>query len=61
MAGPPLVVEIDGGSHRLSPVKRDDDWRDEWLRGAGYTVLRFTDFEIEHRPEAIVAALRLAG
>ena len=56
-----LVVEIDGGSHRLSPVKRDDDWRDEWLRGAGYTVLRFTDFEIEHRPEAVVAALRLAG
>ena len=59
--GRTLVVEIDGGSHLLSPVKRDDDWRDDWLRGAGYTVLRFTDFEVEHGPEAIVAALRLAG
>jgi very-short-patch-repair endonuclease/predicted transcriptional regulator of viral defense system len=55
--GLPLVVEIDGGSHRLQPVRRDDDWRDDWLRGAGYTVLRFTDFELEHRPDAIVAAL----
>jgi hypothetical protein len=55
--GLPLVVEIDGGSHLLKPVRRDDDWRDDWLRGAGYTVLRFTDFEVEHRPETIVAAL----
>jgi hypothetical protein len=59
--GLPLVVEIDGGSHLLKPVKRDDDWRDDWLRGAGYTVLRFTDFEVAHRPEAIVAALRRTG
>ena len=40
--GRPLVVEIDGGGHLLKPVRRDDDWRDDWLRGAGYTVLRFT-------------------
>jgi predicted transcriptional regulator of viral defense system len=59
--GLPLVVEVDGGSHLLKPVRRDDDWRDDWLRGAGYTVLRFTDFEVAQRPEEIVAALRAVG
>jgi hypothetical protein len=56
--GLPLVVEVDGGSHLLKPVRRDDDWRDDWLRGAGYTVLRFADFEVAQRPDGIVAALR---
>jgi very-short-patch-repair endonuclease len=59
--GLPLVVEIDGEQHALRPVRRDDDWRDDWLRGAGYTVLRFTAFELAQRPEGIVAALRAAG
>ena len=39
-------------------MRRDDDWRDDWLRGAGYTVLRFTDFEVAQRPEHVIAALR---
>ena len=56
--GLPLVVEIDGGQHALLPIRRDDDWRDDWLRGAGYTVLRFSEFELAQRPEGIVAALR---
>jgi len=55
--GLPLVVEIDGLQHGLLPVRRDDDWRDDWLRGAGYTVLRFTDLELMQRPEWIVATL----
>jgi hypothetical protein len=59
--GRSLVVEIDGGQHELVPIRRDDDWRDDWLRGAGYTVLRFTELELTQRPERIVAALRDAG
>jgi predicted transcriptional regulator of viral defense system len=55
-----LVVEVDGtANHGLPPVRRDDDWRDARLRGAGYTVLRFTDDEVKRRPEAVIA--RLAG
>jgi very-short-patch-repair endonuclease len=56
--GRSLVVEIDGGGHELPAGRRDDGWRDDWLRGAGYTVLRFTDFEVSHQPEMVVAALR---
>jgi hypothetical protein len=59
--GLPLIVEVDGGSHLLKPVRRDDDWRDDWLRGAGYTVLRFTDLELALRPDMVVAALRAYG
>jgi very-short-patch-repair endonuclease len=60
--GLPLVVEIDGTSnHALAPVRRDDDWRDDWLRGAGYAVLRFTDFALAQRPDEVVAALRPYG
>jgi hypothetical protein len=55
--GIPLVVEIDGAGHQLVPVRRDDDWRDDWLRGAGYTVLRFTDLDLALRPDTVVAAL----
>jgi very-short-patch-repair endonuclease len=48
-----LVVEVDGPGHE----RRRDRRQDRPLRAAGYTVLRFTDVEIEQRPEAVVAAL----
>ena len=38
-----LVVEIDGGGHGRPPARRKDALEDRVLRGAGYTVLRFTD------------------
>ena len=38
-----LVVEIDGGGHDRPPARRKDDLEDRVLRGAGYTVLRFTE------------------
>jgi very-short-patch-repair endonuclease len=36
-----LVVEIDGGVHRLPEVELRDAERDAWLRTQGYRVLRF--------------------
>jgi hypothetical protein len=54
-----LVVEVDGPGHRnRPPAQRDDTRRDAKLRAAGYTVLRFTDVEIERRPEQVLARLR---
>jgi hypothetical protein len=53
-----LVVEVDGPGHRdRPPAKRDDARKDAKLRAAGYTVLRFTDVEIERRPEDVLARL----
>jgi hypothetical protein len=54
-----LVVEVDGPGHRdRPPAQRDDARKDAKLRAAGYTVLRFTDADIKHRPEAVIARIR---
>ena len=52
-----LVVEVDGPGHSRPATRRDDARRDRKLRAAGYTVLRFTDVEIEQRPEDVLARL----
>ena len=52
-----LVVEIDGPGHDRPRARRRDRRIDRMLRAAGYTVLRFTDKEIERRPEVVVAAV----
>jgi very-short-patch-repair endonuclease len=55
-----LVVEVDGPGHRdRPPAQRDDARKDAKLEAAGYTVLRFTDIEIERYPEEVLA--RLSG
>ncbi len=49
-----LVVEIDGPGHERPRARRRDRRIDRKLRAAGYTVLRFTDVELEQRPESVV-------
>ncbi|SJM61181.1 DNA methylase, putative [Brevundimonas diminuta 3F5N] len=51
-----LVVEVDGGIHRLTEA-RDAD-RDAWLAEAGYTVLRFDNSAILHNPNFVFDAVR---
>lgn len=55
-----LVVEVDGLGHERPRAKRRDRRQDRALRAAGYTVLRFTDVEIEQRPGDVLAALYAA-
>jgi hypothetical protein len=53
-----LVVEVDGPGHGdRPPARRDDARRDRKLRAAGYTVLRFTDVEIDRRPDDVLTRL----
>jgi hypothetical protein len=52
-----LVVEIDGGGHGRPPVQRKDALEDRVLRGAGYTVLRFTDVQVQARPMDVLAGV----
>ena len=51
-----LVVEIDGISHDRSVAA--DARRDAWMRGEGYTVLRFINAEVLGNAEGVVAAIR---
>ena len=56
---PRLVVEADGGAHQDPEY---DARRDAWMRGQGFTVLRFDNAACIERPEAVAAMiLRAAG
>jgi hypothetical protein len=55
-----LIAEVDGPHHERPRTRRRDRRRDRELKAAGYTVLRFTDVEIEQRPEDVVAAVQAA-
>jgi len=37
--------------------RREDAHRDRTLKVAGYTVLRFTDEDVDHRPHHVLATL----
>ena len=53
-----LIVELDGGQH--SEQVEYDQRRDVWLKGKGYTVLRFWNNEVMQQLEAVLEQIRLA-
>lgn len=53
-----LIVELDGGQH-AEQIAYDQD-RDEWLRGQGYTVLRFWNNDVMQNLEGVLEQIRLA-
>ena len=53
-----MVIEVDGGVHRLSDVALRDAVRDAWLRGQGYRVVRLDgQAVVRDLPGALVSAL----
>jgi len=58
-----LVIEVDGDSHFDDRGLRHDAARDAFLARQGYTVLRFTNFEVLRNPDGVfdVVAAYLAG
>src|SRR5262245_13645291 len=50
-----VVVEVDGGQHRQH--RSYDARRDGWLRGKGFTVLRFWDDEVLKQVENVKQAI----
>jgi hypothetical protein len=55
-----LVIEIDGAAHADVLQYWDDMNRDNDLRLAGYTVLRFPAFAIRYSPHIVAATIRRA-
>jgi very-short-patch-repair endonuclease len=53
-----LVVEIDGGVHDAPDVMLRDAAREDYLRNAGYQILRLTDAEVLRDPDAVAARIR---
>jgi hypothetical protein len=54
---PGLCVEVDGFGHRRARSQVDDRIKDAALRAAGYTVLRFTEDDLDFRPAEVLAQL----
>ena len=54
-----LVVEADGGVHRLKV--EEDAARDAWLKAAGFTVLRFSNEAIICTPHDILSVIAAAA
>ncbi|PKO90286.1 MAG: DNA (cytosine-5-)-methyltransferase [Betaproteobacteria bacterium HGW-Betaproteobacteria-12] len=52
-----LIVELDGGQHADQTAY--DTERDGWLRGEGYTVLRFWNNEVMQGMEGVLERIRL--
>jgi len=53
--GTHVVAELDGPNHTRPASVRADGSRDAVLRAAGYTVLRFSEHELDARPGEVVA------
>jgi very-short-patch-repair endonuclease len=51
-----IVIEIDGGRHKLNRDK--DDIRDKFLSENGFTVLRFWDREVTDNMEGVLEVIR---
>jgi len=53
-----LILEIDGGVHRLDEVILRDHLRQTELEAMGWTVIRFTNAEVLDHPERVTVAIR---
>jgi very-short-patch-repair endonuclease len=51
-----IIVELDGGQHAATTTR--DAARDAWLKGRGYSVLRFWDNEVFQNLEGILEVVR---
>lgn len=52
-----LVIEVDGSQHMAQDQSDKDRERDEYLRGLGFTVLRFNSREVMKETEAVVEVI----
>jgi len=55
-----LIVEVDGGARRAPDVAERDAERSTWLSARGYRVVRISNPQAIHDPDAAIAAI-LAG
>ncbi len=49
-----LVIEVDGGQHYSDEGKEKDHIRDDYIRGAGMTVIRFSDREVLKKIDSVL-------
>lgn len=53
----PILIEVDGWGHNMAARREHDEQRDAALTGAGYTVVRFTNEQVDADPDGCVQQL----
>lgn len=56
-----IAVEIDGQGHLSKLVKERDARKDAWLKRNGWTVLRFSNREVDRNLDSVLREIRLAS
>ncbi|MGH7026467.1 endonuclease domain-containing protein [Brevundimonas sp.] len=54
-----LIIEVDGGVHRLDEVAARDLERQQALEALGWTVIRVTNDQVYEAPERLLEAVRM--
>ncbi len=49
-----LVIEVDGGQHYSDEGKEKDNIRDDYMKEAGMTVIRFSDRDVLNNIDAVL-------
>jgi very-short-patch-repair endonuclease len=52
-----LVIEVDGGQHNFDEAARRDEARDAFLRGEGFRVMRFWNFEVDRNLDGVMESI----
>jgi len=52
-----IIVELDGSQHADKAHALKDKSRDNYLRAQGFTVLRYWNFDTEHKRDGIIDAI----
>jgi very-short-patch-repair endonuclease len=52
-----LIIELDGSVHDAPEVQEHDIARQAALEGAGYTILRFRNDDVQQRPENVLITI----
>ena len=55
-----VIVEVDGHQHGLDEHQQRDKVRDQDLSARGYTILRFSNGEVERNMDGVLEVVRLA-
>lgn len=54
-----LIIEVDGKSHDFDDAQLLDQKREDHLKGQGYFVIRFSDYEVLNKPEVVLEVLNI--
>lgn len=53
IASAKLIIELDGSQHYETSGKRADEKRDEFLLSSGYTIVRYSNYDVNQNFEGI--------